>query len=101
MKRVSLIVTPSFPIVITCPLIVLLVVIKGAIAPQVDFNPQFKHHDYEALEAFLAEMNKNYPDITRLYSVGKSVEKRQLYVLEISDNPGRHEPGTIFAHLFY
>ncbi|ODN04202.1 Carboxypeptidase D [Orchesella cincta] len=58
-----------------------------------DFKPEFKHHDYEALEAFLARMNKDHPEITRLYSAGKSVENRQLYVLEISDNPGRHEPG--------
>jgi len=60
-----------------------------------DFKPEFKHHDYEALEAFLARMNKEHPEITRLYSAGKSVENRQLYVLEISDNPGRHEPGII------
>ncbi|CAL8120113.1 unnamed protein product [Orchesella dallaii] len=58
-----------------------------------DFKPEFKHHDYDELEAFLARMNKDHPEITRLYSAGKSVESRQLYVLEISDNPGRHEPG--------
>jgi carboxypeptidase D len=60
-----------------------------------DFKPEFKNHNYEALESFLIKMNQEHPDITRLYSVGKSVEGRQLYVIEISDAPGRHEPGTL------
>lgn len=72
----------------------ILFVINEGNTQVVEFNPEFKHHDYEELEAFLVRMNKEYPEITRLYSPGKSVENRQLYVLEISDNPGRHEPGT-------
>lgn len=53
----------------------------------------FVHHNYVALEKELQDIAGEYPSITRLYSVGMSVQKRQLYVLEISDKPGVHEPG--------
>ncbi|KAM8976149.1 carboxypeptidase D [Pelodytes ibericus] len=57
-------------------------------------QPQdFRHHHYPDMEIFLRRYKNDYPNITRLYSVGKSVESRDLYVMEISDNPGVHEPG--------
>jgi len=31
------------------------------------------------------------PDVARLYKIGKSVQKRNIYVIELSDNPGLHE----------
>lgn len=53
----------------------------------------FVHHNYTETTKFLQYFAKNYPSLTRLYSIGKSVEGRDLWVLEISDNPGIHEPG--------
>lgn len=54
----------------------------------------FRHHHFSDMEIFLRRYANEYPSITRLYSVGKSVELRELYVMEISDNPGVHEAGN-------
>lgn len=56
---------------------------------------EFVHHNYINLVSILNLINVNYPNITRLYSVGKSVQGRDLYVLEVSTSPGRHEPGNL------
>ncbi|XP_076646852.1 carboxypeptidase D svr isoform X1 [Halictus rubicundus] len=53
-------------------------------------DTKFKHHNYVEMEKYLKELNGNYPNITRLYSIGKSVKGRQLYVMEITENPGKH-----------
>ncbi|KAG6443020.1 hypothetical protein O3G_MSEX002659 [Manduca sexta] len=53
----------------------------------------FVHHDYAKMEAFLKNLNKAYPNITKLSSIGKSVEGRELYVLEVTRDPGVHVPG--------
>ncbi|MFT7803295.1 carboxypeptidase D [Arapaima gigas] len=57
-------------------------------------QPQdFRHHHYSDMELFLLRYSTDYPAIARHYSIGKSVENRELYVMEISDNPGVHEEG--------
>ncbi|XP_014246155.1 carboxypeptidase D-like [Cimex lectularius] len=53
----------------------------------------FIYHHYDALEDVLMTISHTYPHITRLYDIGTSVQGRKLFVLEISDNPGIHEPG--------
>ncbi|KAL0174485.1 hypothetical protein M9458_030453, partial [Cirrhinus mrigala] len=60
----------------------------------VTVQPQdFRHHHYNDMELFLKKFSSEYSSITRLYSIGKSVQKRSLWVMEISDNPGVHELG--------
>uniref|UniRef100_A0A914WXU1 Peptidase M14 carboxypeptidase A domain-containing protein n=1 Tax=Plectus sambesii TaxID=2011161 RepID=A0A914WXU1_9BILA len=51
------------------------------------------HHNYANMTAWLKSLTLNYPNITKLYSIGKSVQGRDLWVLIVSDNPDRHEPG--------
>jgi len=53
----------------------------------------FYHHNNKALEQVMERYSKNFPDITRLYTIGKSEKGTRLLVMEISDNPGKHEPG--------
>lgn len=51
------------------------------------------HHNYDSMTAYLKALNLNYPNITHLYSIGKSVQGRDLWVMVVSDNPKTHEPG--------
>ncbi|KAM9774247.1 carboxypeptidase N catalytic chain isoform X2 [Syngnathus typhle] len=52
---------------------------------------EFQHHRYEDMVRALFAVHNQCPYVTRVYSVGRSVEARHLYVLEFSDNPGIHE----------
>lgn len=54
---------------------------------------EFRHHNYTAMMAFLGRYAEKCSKVSRLYSVGKSVQGRDLWVMEITDNPGVHEPG--------
>uniref|UniRef100_A0A915B254 Peptidase M14 carboxypeptidase A domain-containing protein n=2 Tax=Parascaris univalens TaxID=6257 RepID=A0A915B254_PARUN len=51
------------------------------------------NHNYANMSAWLKEFSLKFPNITWLYSVGKSVEGRDLWVLVISKRPRIHELG--------
>lgn len=50
-----------------------------------------KHHNQEELEQTLIDVHTKCPNITRLYSIGESVESRVLPVIEFSVHPGQHD----------
>lgn len=56
-------------------------------------NSSFRHHNYEEMTWLLKDYSKKYSKIARLYDIGTSVQNRKLWVMEISNNPGKHEPG--------
>lgn len=51
------------------------------------------HHSYSQLMGLMKDHESAYPNLSHLYSIGQSVEGRELWVLEISDQPGTHELG--------
>lgn len=53
----------------------------------------FRHHNYIEMRKLMRSVHEACPDITRIYSIGKSYMGLKLYVMEISDNPGKHELG--------
>ncbi|XP_036429865.1 probable carboxypeptidase X1 [Colossoma macropomum] len=53
----------------------------------------FRHHNYNEMRKLMKGVSDECPDITRIYTIGKSYTGLKLYVMEISDNPGKHELG--------
>ena len=62
-------------------------------------NPMRDYHDYNELTEFLVNISNTYPSITNLVSIGQSVQGRELWVLEISDNPGVNEVEPEFRYI--
>ena len=54
---------------------------------------EFHHHTQKDLVEVLEASLEECPDITRVYSVGRSVDGEDLWVIEITDYPGMHETG--------
>lgn len=54
---------------------------------------EISHHNYKRLTKFLLNIKNGFPAITKLYSIGKSIEEREIWVLELSNKPGVHTPG--------
>jgi carboxypeptidase D len=52
-----------------------------------------EYHNYESMESLLITFAKTYSKIARLFSIGKSVKNRELYVFQISNNIDKVEPG--------
>lgn len=70
-----------------------------ALPPEPIQPREFRHHSHADMELFLRKYRSDFPSITHLYSVGRSVQGRELYVMVISDNPRDHEQGAASALL--
>ncbi|XP_028993951.1 probable carboxypeptidase X1 isoform X2 [Betta splendens] len=53
----------------------------------------FRHHNYKEMRKLMKSVTEECPNITRVYTIGRSYEGLKLYVMEISDHPGKHEVG--------
>lgn len=57
------------------------------------------YHSYATLTAQLQDYAASYPEICRLYSAGRSEQGRELWVLNITDNPGTEEEEPEFQYI--
>ncbi|CAL9682705.1 unnamed protein product [Knipowitschia caucasica] len=57
------------------------------------FLLEFRYHNNRQIEEYLSQVNSDNPDITHLYSIGKSVRGQELWVLALGVSPGRHTIG--------
>jgi len=57
-----------------------------------DAEIEQKHHNYAEMTSFLDDLVVKYPKITYKYSIGKSVDNREMWVMVVSVNPDKHEP---------
>jgi hypothetical protein len=62
-----------------------------------------QYHTFDEMEQILQDIAEDYPDITSLYSIGKSYEGRDVWCLEVSDNPSvdEGEPGVFYMGLHH
>ncbi len=62
-----------------------------------------EYHTLAEVESILEDIADNYPTITSLYSIGSTYEDRDIWCLEITDNPGEDEgePGIFFMGLHH
>ena len=67
--------------------------------PNYSNDPMRSYHNYDELTDFLININSEFPAITNLFSIGQSVQGRELWVLEISDNPGVNEIEPEFKYI--
>ncbi|OWR49003.1 hypothetical protein KGM_207768 [Danaus plexippus plexippus] len=54
---------------------------------------QYKYHDHEEMTRYLRAVSARYPALTALYSIGKSVQGRDLWVMVVSASPYEHMIG--------
>ncbi|KAM9476011.1 uncharacterized protein aebp1b [Clarias gariepinus] len=64
---------------------------QNEVTPRDDLD--YTYHNYLDMEKLMKSISDECPNITRLYSLGKSYKGLDIYAMEITDNPGIHETG--------
>jgi len=64
---------------------------------------QSAYHTLVEMEDILNGIVSDHPDIARLFSIGTTYEGRDIWCLELSDNPGQDEdePGVLYMGLHH
>ncbi|XP_043282547.1 carboxypeptidase M-like isoform X5 [Venturia canescens] len=57
------------------------------------YSIDFKYHNYEQMSRFLRATSLRFQNLTALYSIGKSVKGRDLWVMVVSSSPYEHMIG--------
>ncbi|MCK4547116.1 MAG: T9SS type A sorting domain-containing protein [Candidatus Eisenbacteria sp.] len=57
------------------------------------------YHNYAAMTTYLQGVAADHPDITRLISIGQSVQGRELWFMKITDNPDVQEDEPEFKYI--
>lgn len=57
------------------------------------------YHNHALLTSFLQSYAASYPNLCRLYSIGQSVQGRDLWVMKITDNPDLNEDEPEFKYI--
>jgi len=62
-----------------------------------------EYHTFAEMEQSLSNIASQYDNITSLFSIGKSYQNRDIWCIEITDNPGidENEPGVLFLGLHH
>ena len=66
--------------------------------------PDREYKNPEEIETFLKEIHARYKDLTKLVSIGKSLEGRDIWALKISDEPLKDdltEPSVLFNSMHH
>ncbi|XP_069359345.1 carboxypeptidase D isoform X4 [Maniola hyperantus] len=68
--------------------------VTGEVEPR-ESDPvlESKYHDHDEMTRYLRAVSARYPALTALYSIGKSVQGRDLWVMVVSASPYEHMIG--------
>ncbi len=67
-------------------------------------KPDEEYKNPSEIESIVKDFNARYPDLTKLVSIGKSLEGRDIWALKISDNPQvdeLDEPSVLFNSMHH